>query len=252
MVKKLSKAIIPGIILTAFLLVSPRNLSAQPEASRIELIPLTQRIIGDGTSQYQFTFVILDQKAHLLQKQTLEVETEIGAITVPEESTPGFYTVFLTPPELVEIKLIKITARARVQGLIVSKALRIKAYPDQGLTVSASFSPGLVVIGKAKRIKLNITVKNKLGQAMEEAKLTMESTVGNITEVKHLGKGKYQATYNLPPEKYPHVAVVTIKAESQGLTAIEMLPIPLTGQTQLEGRTKPNSQVAIRVGKKEL
>ncbi len=248
----LSKAIIPGITFIAFLLVSPQILSAQPEAFRIELIPLTQRLIGDGTSQYQFIFVILDQKARLLQKQTLEVETEIGTVTAPEELTPGFYTAFLTPPELIETKFIKITARARVQGLTVSRAFRIKVYPGQGLTVSASFSPGVVVIGKVRRIRLNITVENKLGQAIEEAKLTLESTVGNVAEVKHLGKGKYRATYTLPLEKYPHVAIVTIKAESQGLTAIEMLPIPLIGLTQLEGRTKPNSQVAIRVGKKEL
>jgi opacity protein-like surface antigen len=250
--KRLSKAIIPGIIFTVFLLVSPQILSAQPETLRIELIPLTQRLIGDGTSQYPFTFIILDQKARLLQKQTLEVKTEIGAITVPEELTPGFYTAFLTPPELIEIKFIKITARAQVRGLMVSKAFRIKVYPDQGLSVSASFSPGMVVIGKLKRIRLNITVENKLGQAIEEAKLTLESTVGKVAEIKHLGKGKYRAAYTLPPEKHPQVAIVTIKAEFQGLAAIEMLPIPLIGQTQLEGRTKPNSQVAIRIGKKKL
>ncbi len=252
MVNRFSKGIIQGIIIIAFLLVNPKVIYAQPESFRIELIPLTQRLIGDGTSQYPFTFIILDQKAHLLQNQTLEVKTEIGAITSPKELTPGFYTAFLTPLELIETKFIKITARARVQGLMVSKAFRMKAYPDQGLSVSASFSPGVVIIGKMKKVKLNITVKDKIGQAIGNAKLTAESTVGKIAEIKNLGKGKYRATYTLPPEKYPQVAIVTIKAESGGLTALEMLPIPLTGQTRLEGRTKPNSQVAIKVGKKEL
>ena len=249
---RFSQGIIQGIIVIAFLLVNPKIIYAQPEGFRIELLPLTQRLIADGTSQYQFTFIILDPKARLLQNQALEVKTEIGAITVPEELTPGFYTAFLTPPEIIETKFIKITARARLPGSIVSKAFRIKAYPYQGLSISASFSPGVVIAGKIKKIKLSITVKDKIGQAIEDAKLTVESTVGKVTGIKNLGKGKYRASYTLPPEKYPQVAIVTIMAESGRLTAMEMLPIPLTGQTRLEGRTEPNSQVAIRVGKEEL
>ncbi|UCD84088.1 MAG: outer membrane beta-barrel protein [Deltaproteobacteria bacterium] len=241
-----------GVIAIAFLLVSPLIIFAQQDNFRIELLPLTQKIIADGSSRYRFTFLVLDTEYRLIQNQNIEVKAEVGTVTSSEELVPGFYQTFFTPPELAEIKPVMITTQTQIQGAVVSKAFRIKAYPDQALSISASFSPDVVIAGKMGKLGLNITVKDKAGKAVEDAKLTIESTVGKVTGIKNIGRGKYQATYTLPPEKYPQVTVVTIEAESRGLTGREMLPIPFIGQTRLEGRTKTNSKVVIRVGKKEL
>ncbi len=242
-----------SILILPLIVLLPSQLPAElKKRFDIKVLPLHQKIIADGQKGYSLTFVILDRYKRLLEKQELQLSSDLGSLSPVIEAPPGFYTAFLTPPEILETKLIKITTRARVQGLIVSKAFRIKAYPYQGLSTPVSSSPDVVITGKVRRVKLNITVQDKIGQAIGDARLTVESTVGKIAEIKNLGKGRYRATYTLPPGRYPKAAIITIKAESRGVTTMEMFMIPLIAQTRLEGRTKPNSRVAMRVGKKEL
>ncbi len=241
------------ILILPFIVLLPSQLSAAPKKGYdIKILPLHQKIIADGQKVYSLTFVILDKYRRLLEKQELQLSSDLGRLSPVIEEPPGFHTTFLTPPEILETRLIKITAQARVRGLVISKAFKIRAYPYQGLSTPVSSSPDVVVTGRVRKVRLNITVQDKVGQAIEGAKLTVESTVGSIAEIKNLGEGKYRATYVLPPGRYPQAAIITIKAESRGVTTMEMFMIPLIAKARLEGRTKPNSRVAMKVGKREL
>jgi hypothetical protein len=240
------------LILPLIFLLPSQPSAAQKEGFDIKVLPLHQKIIADGKKVYSLTFVILDKYRRLLGKKDLFLISDLGTLSPVIEDPPGFYSSFLTPPEIPETKLIKITAQAQVRGLKVTRAFKIRAYPYQGLSTPVTSDPDLVITGKVREVKLNITVQDKVGQAIGDAKLTLESTVGNIAEVKNLGEGKYHATYVLPPGKYPQAAIITIKAESRGMTTMDMFMIPLVAQARIEGRTKPSSRVAMKAGKKEL
>ncbi|UCD84093.1 MAG: hypothetical protein JSU92_12540 [Deltaproteobacteria bacterium] len=241
------------ILILFFIFLLPSQLSAASKKGfDIDVLPLRQKIIADGRKVYPLTFVIIDRYRRLLDNQELQLITDTGKLSPVIEDPPGFYATFFTPPEILETKLITIAAQARVKGIIVSKTFKMRIYPYQGLATPVISNPDEVVTGKVRKVNLNVTVQDKIGKLVEDARLTVESTLGEIAEIRNLGGGKYRTTYVLPPGRYPRTAIITIKAESRGMATIDMFLIPLVAKARIEGRTKPRSRVTMKSGKKEL
>jgi opacity protein-like surface antigen len=245
----------PGIIqsiIIAFLVVSPQIAYAQQIDLRLELIPPTQKLIGDGRSQYPLTFLILDPEGNLREGQSLKVESEIGSLSSPEEFTPGFYTTIFTPPVLAITTRVKIDVWARAVSGSIAKVYILPVYPEEGLRISASSETETILLGKQMHGELSLRITDPLGKPVVGAELKLSPTVGKVDKIRELGQGDYAATYIPPPQRYPQVALVFIRAQLKNEVGLGWLVILLVGSTVVPAETDPDTQVIIRVGEKNF
>ncbi|MBI5547214.1 MAG: hypothetical protein HY901_25310 [Deltaproteobacteria bacterium] len=106
--------------------------------------------------------------------------------------------------------------------------------------------PARPVKGQDVSVQLEIAV---LGEGPSAP--VLRSNVGSIEELKPLGGGRFSATYRLPRERYPEVAIVVAFAPWPHADASEgafgALAIPLSSSVVLPGRSEARAQVAVEI-----
>ncbi len=72
------------------------------------------------------------------------------------------------------------------------------------------------------------------------------TSIGRISAPRVVAPGRLQATFTLPAEKYPQVAIVAAVTEQHEL--IDWIAVPLHGQAQIDTVTEPGASVHVQLG----
>ncbi len=71
--------------------------------------------------------------------------------------------------------------------------------------------------------------------------------VGSMSKPRRVASGRFEATYTLPSEQYPQLAVFV--ATDRADRPIDWLAVPLLGQAQINTKSEANATVTITIGK---
>ncbi|HEY3449862.1 MAG TPA: hypothetical protein VGK67_26145 [Myxococcales bacterium] len=156
-------------------------------------------------------------------------------------------TFFVVPagpePVALEARDGALVARAQVELGHPSARVELKAVPEAPIK------------GKDTSAALEIAVLRGDGSPdPTAAPPVLRASVGEIREVAPLGAGRFKATYLLPKERYPEVAIVVAFApwphadSSDG--AFGVLAVPLSSSVVLPGKTEKNATIAIEIAGK--
>lgn len=113
-------------------------------------------------------------------------------------------------------------------------------------------SPESPVKGQDASAALEIVVLRGDGSPdVTAAPPVLRASVGEIRDVAPLGAGRFKATYLLPKERYPEVAIVVAFApwphadSSDG--AFGALAVPLSSAVELPGKTEKNASISVEI-----
>lgn len=118
-------------------------------------------------------------------------------------------------------------------------------------------TPASPVKGQDRSATLSISVLRGDGAPDEgAAPPVLKANVGEIRDVKATGPGRFTATYELPKERYPEIAIVVAFApwphadSSDG--ALGALAVPLSSAVNLPGRTEKNASISVEIAGKSF
>lgn len=215
---------------------------------RLEVIPPHGKIVADGKTTYRFTLIVLNEQGNPVECKEVNTEVSWGKLDPIKGATPGFLDFEYLPPEAPVPRNEYI--RFRVEGQEAERPLTI--VPPAGLTVSVGIAPERIFAGQPDPAVITLTVKNQVGEPVSGAEIEFFVSVGAVGEFSEEGKGKYSARYFPPKKRFPQVAVIGVRADSEGFSGTACLPISLRGRTTIPAETKANSTVILKVGGQEF
>ena len=138
-------------------------------------------------------------------------------------------------PVLIACALLGLIARA------------VAAAPE-GLVVEIQLAETDVLLRPGGKLPVTILVKDSSGRGVAGVALRLEASAGKLTDPKDMGQGRYQATYQMPGQRFPRAVILAAKAPGAAPGWAVLL---LRAQTQLAVNTdKPNVTVTLKLGRR--
>lgn len=107
--------------------------------------------------------------------------------------------------------------------------------------------PTPVVLGQTASATLTLRAKARDGAPLDVGTPRVSASVGTVSEAERIAPGTWRVAFTPPRETFPHIAIVVATLDVGTAWAVGFLPLSLWGQGQTIVRTKPASQVSLRV-----
>jgi len=107
---------------------------------------------------------------------------------------------------------------------------------------------GNIVLGDTTSVTLRITARRSDGTPMDLAPPSLWASTGTLGPPARLEAGVWETLYTPPPERFPHVAIVSAGIETEDGPTVGFAAMPLWGKGRLQVKTKPESKVIVYLG----
>lgn len=114
------------------------------------------------------------------------------------------------------------------------------------LEVVVTVSPAEIVLGRAATARVVAEVTGEGAERVRSVRL--ESSVGALSAPRRVGPRTWEATYRLPAEPYPQLALLLARTEGPEVEAYGAAVARLLGQTEIAFRTDPGATVTVDAG----
>jgi hypothetical protein len=105
-----------------------------------------------------------------------------------------------------------------------------------------------VVLGVTERVPVTLAATKVDGTPLDVAAPVLWASTGALSTPERTGPGQWKATYTPPPERFPHVAILSAQVETTVGPAVGFISLPLHGKGRLEVKTKRSSSVVVYLG----
>ncbi|MGC4113467.1 MAG: hypothetical protein QM765_02110 [Myxococcales bacterium] len=182
--------------------------------------------------------------------QATEPAAQVSALhaKIEEGAREGVVRTFYVVPSGTEP--VELQARG---GALVGQAQVQLGHPSA--RVQLKVVPEAPIKGQDTSASLEIAVLRGDGSPdPSAAPPVLRASVGEIRDVVPLGAGRFKATYLLPKERYPEVAIVVAFAPwphaDSNDGAFGALAVPLSSSVVLPGKTEKNASISVEIAGK--
>lgn len=116
-----------------------------------------------------------------------------------------------------------------------------------GQTGSVTATPSYAVGGSGQAVQLQLVLSPAAAKGAASVRFDVFG-VGEASEAKEEGGGRFTASYTPPPQKYPQVAIVRAEVTEAGRKRNVWGSVPIYGVQTLKLTTKPAAKVEILIG----
>ena len=248
----LSKRLL-ALFLASFFLVSA-SAKAQdapaifPTEGLYEMLPAGP-IVGDGETPVTLNVLMLKSDGTPLSGNVrFRVITSSGTATSLSEVGSGIFSFVYTPPMIRQPRqaLLRLKGRS-ANGSAVNINWALDLLPPPSDRVTPSLNPARVILGQDMGASLSFEIP-AFSDATGDPELLIRAASGEVTNVIHLGEGRFTGRYTPPKVVYPHTDLITVadaRAPSQTYGAIA---VPLVGKVGYPVQSAPNAMVILHVG----
>ena len=239
------------VFIAALLVVAaPHTTEAQtlPVEGLIEMLPAGP-IIGDGETPATLHLLMLKADgAPMAGDARFRIIVSSGAATALEEVGSGIFRFQYTPPKITQERqaLIRLKGRS-ASGAPVNHNWSLDLLPPASKALDVTINPTRVVLGQDTGASLSFHIP-AYSNAQGDAEILVRASSGEISNVTHLGEGRFTARYTPPKVVYPHIDLITAADARSPETTFGYLAVPLVGKVAYPVQSSPNAMVILQVG----
>ena len=164
--------------------------------TKITLQSSVSALPADGESTAKIKLEIFDQDGAGLADQQINIEPDLGRLSLIEDHQNGIYTaVYTAGIQVGQENLVAETNNGQMDTVQIEL---IEPLTPATITVIAS-ELSLPADGKAT-CQLQVSVLNQQGNGLTEQKITLDATLGQISSLQDQQDGTYIATYTANTE----------------------------------------------------
>jgi hypothetical protein len=109
-----------------------------------------------------------------------------------------------------------------------------------------------IVLGDTTEVPITLTASLSDGSVLDIAPPILRASTGSIAPPERTEPGKWTTTFTPPPERFPHVAILSAQVDQAEGSVIGFVSVPLWGKGRLKVKTKPSSDVVAYIGNEEF
>ena len=164
--------------------------------TKISIQSSVSALPADGESTAEIKLEIFDQDGSGVADQRINIEPDLGRLSLIEDHQNGIYTAIYTAG--MQVGQENLVARTS-NGQMATVQIELTE-PLTPATITVTASPlSLPADGKATS-QLKVSVLNQRGNGLAEQKITFDATLGQISSLQDQQDGTYIATYTAGPE----------------------------------------------------
>lgn len=215
----------------------------------VEIIPAGD-VIGDGQTELTMHVVALNPDGSPMTGLRLKPAASLGQAEKWSEVSAGVYAFRYRAPLVSTITSTLLEVKGRSPSKMQIQArYKVPVRPPVSTGIRVVANPPRIILGQDKASSVTVLVENAMG-SITESDLSLSASVGEIQEVKHLGGGRFSATYVPPAVNYPQLAILSATDLRAGSVIQQSTAIPLVGKTNYPVQAGPEASVSLRIGEK--
>ena len=227
------------------LLLTPSVANAQQAVfadTVFELLPPGE-VVGDGVTPVTLHFLALNADGSALAGATLKATISAGKVGAVEAAGNGLYKVTWTPPKVDAARGYDLFVKGKTADKkIVDGKWSLNTVPSLAQMVTISANPASLVLGQDSSASLNIALAGGPSQPLEGVELDVRASAGTVTNVTHLGGGKFTALYTPPAQPFPQLAVITVADRRDPTRTYGAISLALSGKASFQLDTLTEGQ----------
>jgi hypothetical protein len=230
-----------ALALLAMLLADPRSADAGNGRPRVT-ISGPASLVGDGAQRVQLRVQIAPARA-TAESSRLVLRASAGVLGEVVHESPGVFAVEYTAARVAVST--EVTVGPKGSGFDVTP-FRFRLEPPAAVG-SLRRTGGRLDLAVPDHVVLGGAAEAPLSASKTDA--TLHVSAGSLGAVGPVG-GRLQATWRMPAEKYPRLAIVA--AIGPASEEIDWTTVPLHGRPEVRTESEPESLVRIQVGAVEF
>jgi len=219
----------------------------------VELVP-PGVLAADGTMQ-KLTFVVTDTMGQLAEEAYFTgTKADFGKITDWNRTSPGVWSADYTPPDTSGMSQVRVGMKVKVGREVVRKDFFLDLRPQPVHTFTLSTDKDQLVKKRDRGTDIRIQAQAPDGGPLDGLNLRVETTVGEVKDLRGHGGGEYTARYVLPEGKpTPGLAILSVVDLDHPHDAVDFHVIPLVGNVVYEVDTgQAGVPVEFKVGDRKF
>ena len=208
-------------------------------------------VVANGTDAVTLHIIAMNPDGTPMTGLKLRVNASGGSVSPLTEVGGGLYAFDYLPG----IVTTPTTAQISVKGKTADRAnleatynLPVRPPLSTGLNVVSN--PGQIVLGQDKDATLSFTLEGAVG-TLSARDLQVNLSSGEVTNLTHLGKGRFTARFVAPKVNYPQLSILTVADRRNPSAVYGQLTVPLVGKTDYPVRAAPGATIILRIAGQE-
>ena len=242
------------MLLTALALVIPQARAATlfPAPGLLELLPVGS-VIGDGSNPVMMHVLALDPNGGAFSELKFKISTTGGNAGVAQDLGNGLYRFALMPPKVDAERTIELTIKAKTpEKETLAKTYALTVVPRSARRIKVTASPDSLLLGRDDAATLTIDLSGTAAGDVSKTQLVVSATSGQVTNLTHLGEGRWSARFEPPKQQFPQLALITVADENDPSRTYGHARIRLVGKTPYPVASSPNATVILSVGGRDF
>ncbi len=209
-------------------------------------------VVGDGVTPVTLNIVALNIDRTSMQSGSFKIvaKGQVGKVNLVR---PGLFAAQWTPPRVAATTDMVVGVRGKSQDKVnVSHDWNISVHPPLGQQVKITTNPARLTLGHDAGATISIQLSGGANQNLKNVDLMVKPSSGTVSNLTHLGGGKFVASYK-PPKKFsPHLALITVADRRTPGRTYGSIAIPLIGKALFPVVGQPNGTVLVRIDDREF
>ncbi len=234
-------------------LVAPAHAEDLFDGQLVEMLP-AGLISGDGSTPVTLQVVAVDAAGQALPSSAKwTIKASDGDISL-SDAGERILTFSYTPPAVDAVTSVTLDLKGRSSDLeeTITRSWQVTVSPPLPTAMSTSSSPDELVLGQDTSATVSVTLDGGANQPAAGAALLTRSSSGELTNMTHLGGGRFSARLELPDVQYPHLGVLTFADERSPDTLYGYQVVRYVGKADYPVSTEPNATVMLRIEDREF
>ena len=208
-------------------------------------------VVGDGNSPVTLHVLALNPDGTAMTGLKLRANSSGGTVSGLTEVGGGLYSFTLNPGQVKTPTTVQVSVKGKTDtrmAIGASYALPVRPPLSKGLSVVSN--PPKIVLGQDKDATISFTLDGAVG-SVGSRDLQVSASAGEVTNLTHLGQGKFTARFVAPKVNYPQLTMITVVDRRNPGNIFGQVVLPMVGKTDYPVRAAPGSTVILRIAEQE-
>lgn len=219
-------------------------------AGLVEILPAGD-VIGDGTTPVTTYILARDASGQAASGLKLKVSASMGQSGELQEVGPGLYSFAWTPAAVDRPTTAQLEVKGRTADRVsINSSVSVPVRPRTATGLSVVSNPAQVVLGQDAEASISIQLTGAVGD-VSASDLKVRTSVGEVSDLTHLGDGRFSARFVTPRVNFPQLALISVVDLRNPNRVFGAVAIPLQGKTDYPVQAAPGANVVLRIGGRE-
>jgi len=242
------------VLLAALAFVAPQARAATlfPAPGMLELLPFGS-VIGDGSNPVMMHVLALDPNGAAFSELKFKISATGGNAGGAQHLGNGLYRFALMPPKVDAERTIELTIKAKTpEKETLTKTYAVTVVPPSARRIKVTASPDSLLLGRDDAATLTIDFSGTAASDVSKTQLVVNATSGKVSNLTHLGEGRWSARFEPPKQQFPQLALITVADQNDPSRTYGHARIRLVGKTPYPIASSPNATVILSVGGRDF